>query len=591
MPTQKCFVEKGGNNYAPLALVLSLVGLVIYGAVFFYGQASARRALYTDNGTTKRRTKSYFKFLSAWNKFNSSIRIKLPGVDNYIFIQPSLFALAVVYLGLIAIFCFNGTLGLSYGPRLYNIGLRMGDAASANLPVLFLCITMTDTISVITGLAPYKVNFIHRWLGRLIYCMLIVHFSLLISSCLSVDLGSMFVITAQIFGIIAFAAFTVLVTLSTGIIRRLSYEFFLFNHAVLVCIFLLCSIIHNGGTAVWVIISALIFVADRSIAALRCVIAKRLSPTHCVAKVRALDDSTVEVIVKMESHKYLVAKLENGHLGRLIVPYLPTFGTWKPGQFIYIRMGSVKLWQWHPFSIAAVPKDKDIRLVIRKHGGFTKALHENAVKLQQETEKDYVDIPLLFHGPYGGHIQPLITFENVLFVAGGSGASFTFPVALDLIQQVVFRNSIKDMIGRPETCHIKLVWYIRRESDISLYHELLNKLRTCCDAYSSVWVEIYVTGDEAGDEGVVESFCPAKYDFQRHELSRGSYQMHYYKRDLQQVVEHEVGAYIESARNRSMALVVCGPKSMTSALSYECQRLRRHHHTLDLYFYAERYTV
>jgi predicted ferric reductase len=96
-------------------------------------------------------------------------------------------------------------------------------------------------------------------------------------------------------------------------------------------------------------------------------IAKRLSPTHCVAKVRALDNSTVEIIVKLKSHKYLVAKLETGRLGRLIVPYFPTFGTLKQGQFIYIRMGSVKLWQWHPFSIAAVPKDKDIRLVIRKH--------------------------------------------------------------------------------------------------------------------------------------------------------------------------------------------------------------------------------
>jgi hypothetical protein len=80
--------------------------------------------------------------------------------------------------------------------------------------------------------------------------------------------------------------------------------------------------------------------------------------------------------------------------------------------------------------------------------------------------------------------------------------------------------------------------------------------------YSCVSFEIYVTGDEAGDENVVESSCTAKYNFQKRELSSGSYQMHYYKCDLQQVVEHEV---VQLGRlSMQVKLVACSTRVMLS---------------------------
>ena len=66
-------------------------------------------------------------------------------------------------------------------------------------------------------------------------------------------------------------------------------------------------------------------------------------------------------------------------------------------------------------------------------------------------------IQVMIDGPYGGPCIDLGEYENVLLVAGGSGASFSVGVLDDIVGRCC-------VLGRPngeKTRRIEFVWYIK----------------------------------------------------------------------------------------------------------------------------------
>lgn len=116
---------------------------------------------------------------------------------------------------------------------------------------------------------------------------------------------------------------------------------------------------------------------------------------------------------------------------------------------------------------------EEILLGARVSGDWTRALNafarENSVQQQHkqghgaENEKgrnEDVKVVLMLDGPYGGPSIDCADYENVLFVAGGSGVTFTLALLDDVVGRIV-RSRSKSIYGKEKTKRIEFAWCVR----------------------------------------------------------------------------------------------------------------------------------
>jgi NAD(P)H-flavin reductase len=155
---------------------------------------------------------------------------------------------------------------------------------------------------------------------------------------------------------------------------------------------------------------------------------------------------------------------------------IPTQKRWKPGQYVYLRMPGVALLENHPFTIASLCSEdfpseygdqyRDMMLIFRPFGGFTKKLYDTALKKGPfKTYRAFVD------GPYGGMSRQLSSFDQVVFFAGGSGITAIASQLLDLIKRM------RD--GKATTSHVHVIWAMKRPELMEWFKEELRICREC----------------------------------------------------------------------------------------------------------------
>jgi hypothetical protein len=89
-----------------------------------------------------------------------------------------------------------------------------------------------------------------------------------------------------------------------------------------------------------------------------------------------------------------------------------------PGQYIYLAVPELSVFEWHPFSLSSSPRQKLVTLHIRKAGTWTTALF-NLAKSKKE-------ISILFEGPYGSVGVDLMSrdrYKMVMLFSGGIGVT------------------------------------------------------------------------------------------------------------------------------------------------------------------------
>lgn len=104
---------------------------------------------------------------------------------------------------------------------------------------------------------------------------------------------------------------------------------------------------------------------------------------------------------------------------------------WIAGQHIILRVFfSGRIFESHPLTILNAPSplssisSGELVLAARVSGDWTRALNEFARR-----EEKTCRVNVMIDGPYGGPTIDIGEYENVLLVAGGSGA--TFIIGLD----------------------------------------------------------------------------------------------------------------------------------------------------------------
>ncbi|KAF3008804.1 hypothetical protein E8E13_010569 [Curvularia kusanoi] len=186
---------------------------------------------------------------------------------------------------------------------------------------------------------------------------------------------------------------------------------------------------------------------------------------------------------------------------------IPTQTKWRPGQYVYLRMPGISVFENHPFTIASLCDDdfpseygegyKDMVLVFRPFGGFTKKVVESALTHGPwHTYRAFVD------GPYGGMQRRIEAFDDVVLIAGGSGITAIISQLLCLIKKM------RD--GKAVTRKIHVIWALKRPETMEWFKE---ELRICREFAPPETVEcqFYITAAKrVVGGGVVSAKTPTR---------------------------------------------------------------------------------
>lgn len=132
--------------------------------------------------------------------------------------------------------------------------------------------------------------------------------------------------------------------------------------------------------------------------------------------------------------------LENG--GTRIFLQKAPFGA-KAGEHVFLWIPSVRMFETHPFTIVRVDQG-GVEFVVARQDGFTRDLYDHAVGNPGKRVRASID------GPYG--INPCFEgAEKVVLIAGGSGASFSAGIGVELAKKN--SNGMK----------IEFIWVLRNQ--------------------------------------------------------------------------------------------------------------------------------
>ncbi|RDA90283.1 hypothetical protein CP533_1499 [Ophiocordyceps camponoti-saundersi (nom. inval.)] len=302
---------------------------------------------------------------------------------------------------------------------------RSGTMAVANMVPLVILSGRNNPLIPLLKISYDSFNMLHRWLGRLVVCQIIVH-----AACWTdvavVDGGlkhafaeasrndSLFMRS----GVAGCIAAVCLLLLSFSPIRHAFYETFVTLHILLASLIFITTWIHCASADVdrglpqrpWIMAIVFLWVADR-----------------CARVVR-----TLYIHWPRGFASTAVCEALPGRVTRVTVQ-LPRYVDIKPGTHAFLRIWGIDLWQNHPFSIAWVDHNTDPRyesglekatppdgptlatFLISARQGMTQKLFERAscnpkgIRLKVTTE-----------GPYGGY-HDLNSYGHVVLIAGSTG--------------------------------------------------------------------------------------------------------------------------------------------------------------------------
>jgi ferric-chelate reductase len=408
----------------------------------------------------------------------------------------------VVLTGYLTIFSFAGIVYKQWitpvkkMPGVYNnrtsLGPwsdRIGVIAYALTPLSIMLSSRESILSLVTGLPYQSFNFLHRWLGYIIFAQSTLH---TIGWCVielrlyqpQPTVGAEWIVqTYMIWGVVAMIVLLLLVLLSTPWgIRLTGYEFFRKAHYVLAMVYIGACWGHWEQLKVFLLPGLLVWFIDRGV---------RLART-ALLHYNFLPSGHMGFRAAPANITFFKDEI-NGDVVRL--DYDHPQDAWHVGQHFYLTFPDSSIWQSHPFTPLSAPifgaDSQRHSYVFRAKRGETKKIAQLSMKRiarmkdhEESHEALMADarLSVLMTGPYGERtMRHLSTESNVLCVAGGTGIAYVLPVLLDLA-------------ARPQTPdrHMSLIWVVRRRSDIDWVAPELTILKRRCRNLRTR-MHIYVT--------------------------------------------------------------------------------------------------
>ncbi|KAG2112970.1 ferric reductase like transmembrane component-domain-containing protein [Suillus discolor] len=407
----------------------------------------------------------------------------------------------MTYIALLLTYAFINTTSVE-GQKLdiFYWSNRIAVLASSQFPIVTALGTKNNLVSLVTGISYDRLNYIHRMMARTCFMLLCIH-----------GVGEVIYPSAQKTsnndwvqaGTIALIALAVVIVVSLRPVRSKVYELFFYVHFIGVLAFLVAAYFHANGIygSYWIWPSLVIWALDRFVRVVRLAVFN-----HSYFGFKS-GSGTMDATTEMLSEDIVRVRLRR-----------PPHFHWSPGQAAYLIMPSVSTlpFEAHPFTIASFDSSllstaetedqsgggenhetqvlgssnslwKELVFLVNVHGGFTKKLKE--VAATKGTVKVFVD------GPYGPSVD-LGSYDTSVFVAGGSGISYTVPVLLSVIEQV--------RKGKSSCKRVVFIWSIRQAGYVRWIEEALIKAVQLAPPSLTVSIRIFNTGSPSMTQSMEE---------------------------------------------------------------------------------------
>ncbi|KAF2653192.1 ferric reductase [Lophiostoma macrostomum CBS 122681] len=414
----------------------------------------------------------------------------------------------VVLTGYLTVFSFAGIVYKQWitpvkkMPGVYNTRTsfgpwadRIGVIAYALTPLSILLSSRESILSLVTGLPYQSFNFLHRWLGYIIFAQSALH---TIGWCVielrlyqpQPTVGAEWIVqTYMIWGVVAMLVLVLLVLLSTPwAIRFTGYEVFRKAHYVLAMVYIGACWGHWEQLKVFLLPGLLVWFIDRGVRLVRSAL---LHYNFLPSGHMGFRAAPASVTVFKDEINGDVVRLDYDHVQ----------DAWDVGQHFYLTFPESSIWQSHPFTPLSAPvfgaDSQRHSYILRARKGETKKiaqLSKQRIERRDDHEASHeglmadARLSVLMTGPYGERIMQHISADsNILCIAGGTGIAYVLPILLDFASQ-------------PQTPdrHMSLVWVVQRRHDIDwVAPELAILKRRCRNLRAGL--HIYVT--RASEEG------------------------------------------------------------------------------------------
>lgn len=292
---------------------------------------------------------------------------------------------------------------------------------SANFVLVVFLALKNTPLAVLSAYSYERLNGLHQIAGYTTFAYLVLHASMYTHVFLGMGLASFFEESAMIAGITAGFGF-LLIVISGVIVRFIWYEIFFALHVIGFLIALVGAFNHQPdvgkGIVIMFSVIAGIWGTDRLIRGGRMLF-------------RSFNNYATLEALPHGGTKIIVAKKPLGA---------------KPGKHCYVWLPKVRALESHPFTIAAT---EPMEFVVNAYNGFTRDLHKYAVANPGARLRVSVD------GPYGTFPDPM-AFDKVVLIAGGSGATFTFGLAVNMLEKM----------GPESTKNITFIWAVKKHGKL-----------------------------------------------------------------------------------------------------------------------------
>ena len=391
-----------------------------------------------------------------------------------------------------------------------DIAYRTGYIAATQLPLLVLLAGKRNIIGFLVGSSYERLNWLHRWTARTLFLTATIHMGFWFRSWARYNYITRKLRTDGIAqrGLAAWCILLWIFLTSFAPVRRWSYEFFVIQHVMTMIGFLVAVFLHlpvQQRVCVWLPIG---FYATDRLVRFAYVLYTNFAIFHpgqqhqnmftCEAKVTAVGSDMSKIVIVNPPFK------------------------WRPGQHVFFSCHGIVPLQSHPFTIASIPEDGQIELLIKRKAGATKRIFSRAQACQrlpsfkEDLEKPGDKFIAILDGPYGC-MRPLAQFDSLFLIAGGSGASFTIPLMKAIIngwkKSANRLSTSRTFLTRPErvaTRYIRFVWVVKSMEEVGWFTSQLHRLasevadlrKESHNVNVKVHISIYLTCDTRLEEGL-----------------------------------------------------------------------------------------
>ncbi|KAF9506869.1 hypothetical protein BS47DRAFT_1489162 [Hydnum rufescens UP504] len=338
---------------------------------------------------------------------------------------------------------------------------RTGYIAITLLPCVIGLGNKVFGVGSIVQVGYASVNWLHRWLGRLLFVVSTLHtIAYMVIFAQTNSMKTEMSKASNILACISYAGLYLVFFASFRYVRQRWWHIFKVCHHFGILVFVVGLNYHSQLLRSWIGFSlAFLFFS---------------------------------LVLRALTSRVHIAYLTPLSSSRSTVVHLPSLRSgWIPGQHVRIRvltggMGLRATSEGHPFTLATAPTVDGVggKLVVMAAGDWTAKLLQVAKKRSQADVEDGRGYPVavIVEGPYGGCKLLYSAYSTVLLAGGGSGVSYILAVAQGIISD--------SKLGKSRTRELNIVWSVRDRAALNDIAPLFDDLHSSAPSLPHLKINI-----------------------------------------------------------------------------------------------------